>query len=85
MATVTDNVDETSKLVPYKADLLIGTKEENIYNYDFSNGFKTNYVGRYNLYYEYKDKAGNISTAGMMIVMKERYNSARSKSWYKKR
>ena len=71
MATVTDNVDETSKLVPYKADLLIGTKEENIYNYDFSNGFKTNYVGRYNLYYEYKDKAGNISTAGMMIVMKD--------------
>ena len=71
MATVTDNVDETSKLVPYKADLLIGKKEENIYNYDFSNGFKTNYVGRYNLYYEYKDKAGNISTAGMMIVMKD--------------
>ena len=71
MATVTDNVDETSKLVPYKADLLIGTKEENIYNYDFSNGFKTNYVGRYNLYYEYKDKAGNVSTAGMMIVMKD--------------
>ena len=71
MATITDNVDETSKLVPYKADLLIGTKEENIYNYDFSNGFKTNYVGRYNLYYEYKDKAGNISTAGMMIVMKD--------------
>ena len=71
MATVTDNVDETSKLVPYKADLLIGTKEENIYNYDSSNGFKTNYVGRYNLYYKYKDKAGNISTAGMMIVMKD--------------
>ena len=71
MATVTDNVNETSKLAPYKADLLIGTKEENIYNYDFSNGFKTNYVGRYNLYYEYKDKAGNISTAGMMIVMKD--------------
>ena len=71
MATVTDNADETSKLVPYKADLLIGTKEENIYNYDFSNGFKTNYVGRYNLYYEYKDKAGNVSTAGMMIVMKD--------------
>ena len=33
MATVTDNVDEESKLAPYKADLLIGSKEENTYNY----------------------------------------------------
>ncbi|MBR2138836.1 MAG: hypothetical protein IJ966_06070, partial [Bacilli bacterium] len=66
MAVVTDNVDGVSKLAPYKANLLISNKpSENIYNYDFSNGFDTNYQGRYNLYYKYEDKAGNVVTAGM--------------------
>ena len=73
MAVVTDNVDGVSKLAPYKANLLISNKpSENIYNYDFSNGFDTNYQGRYNLYYKYEDKAGNVVTAGMMIMIKDK-------------
>ena len=73
MAVVTDNIDGVSKLAPYKADLLISNKpSENIYNYDFSNGFDTNYQGRYNLYYKYEDKAGNVVTAGMMIMIKDK-------------
>ena len=72
MATVTDNVDPTTKIKPYRADLLIGTASENTYNYDFTNGFNTNYTkGRYNLYYEYTDKAGHTTTAGMMIMIKD--------------
>ena len=72
MATVTDNVDPTTKIKPYRADLLIGTASENTYNYDFTNGFNTNYTkGRYNLYYEYTDKAGHKTTAGMMIMIKD--------------
>ena len=73
MAVVTDNIDGVSKLAPYKADLLISNNpSENIYNYDFSNGFDTNYQGRYNLYYKYEDKAGNVVTAGMMIMIKDK-------------
>ena len=72
LATVTDNYDKESKLAPYKADLLIGTKEENVYNYDFSNGFNTAYVsGRYNLYYTYTDNSGNVSNASMIIIFKD--------------
>ena len=73
MATVTDNVDATTKIKPYKADLLISNvASENTYNYDFTNGFDTNYSsGRYNLYYEYTDKAGHTTKAGMMIVFRD--------------
>ena len=69
LATVTDNVDETVKIKPYKADLLIGTASENTYNYDFTNGFDTRHVGRYNIYYTYTDKAGHVTNKTMLLVM----------------
>ncbi len=72
VAKVTDNVDAETTIKPYRADLLIGSKEENTYNYDFTNGFDTKYVGRYNLYYEYIDQAGNKSTACMLLVIKDK-------------
>lgn len=71
LAKVTDNYDEEYTIEPYKADLLIGTKEENIYNYDFSNGFDTNYSGRYNIYFKAKDRAGNESKATLLLFMKD--------------
>ena len=72
MATVVDNIDGESMIKPYKAVLLISNvASENDYNYNFTDGFKTNYAGRYNLYYEYIDNAGNKSTAVMLLVMKD--------------
>ena len=71
IAKVTDNIDGEYTIEPYKADLLIGTKEENIYDYDFSNGFDTHYTGRYNIYYKTKDFVGNETTATMLLVMKD--------------
>ena len=72
MATVTDNVDVTTKIAPASATRYY-TKEsgKGSHSYDFSNGFTTNELGRYNLLYEYTDNAGNASTAGMMIVIKD--------------
>ena len=73
LAKVTDNYDEETTIKPYKADLLISNvASENKYNIkDFSNGLNTNYVGRYNVYYEHEDSNGNKSKATMLIVMKD--------------
>ena len=73
LAKVIDNYDEATTLKPYKADLLISNvASENKYNIkDFSNGLNTNYVGRYNVYYEHEDSNGNKSKATMLIVMKD--------------
>ena len=71
LATVTDNVDNDRKIEPYLVDLLIGSKEENIYKYDFSNGLNTRYVGRYNIYYKATDNAGNTSEEVLLLVMND--------------
>jgi len=73
LATATDNYDNDVEVVITKADFL-ATKEHperNVYGYDFSNGFDTTTVGRYNITYTATDDAGNSSTAGMMIVIKD--------------
>lgn len=67
---IDDNADSTAKIE--KADLLISNiASENIYNYDFTNGFNTRYVGRYNIKYTITDKAGNTTTAVMLLVMND--------------
>jgi len=73
LALVSDNVDLPTTIKPYRADLLISNiASENTYNYDFNSlGFKTNYKGRYNLYYEYIDDAGNKSEATMLLIMSD--------------
>ena len=72
IAKVVDNIDGEWTIEPYKADLLISNvASENKYNYDFKNGFDTNYSGRYNIYYTVKDFAGNETQATMLLVMKD--------------
>lgn len=71
LATVTDNIDDEIKIEPYLVDLLIGSKEENIYKYDFTNGLNTRYVGRYNIYYKATDNAGNTNEETLLLVMSD--------------
>ena len=72
IAEVTDNYDETKKIKPYKAYLLISNiASENDYEYNFENGFDTSYSGRYNIYYKIKDSSGNETTKTLLLVMKD--------------
>ena len=73
MATATDNYDNDVEVVITKADFL-ATKEHperNVYGYDFSNGFDTTTVGRYNITYKATDDAGNVSTKVMLLVISD--------------
>ena len=72
-ATATDNYDNDVEVEIIKADFL-ATKEHperNVYGYDFSNGFDTTTVGRYNITYKATDNAGNSSTKVMLLVIKD--------------
>ena len=73
MATATDNYDKDVLVEIIKADFL-ATKEHperNVYNYDFSNGFDTTTVGRYNITYKATDNAENSSTKTMLLVISD--------------
>lgn len=68
-----DNFDENVKLelkyVTFYAPS--GLKEDNIYNYDFSNGIDTKKVGRYNLDYVATDAAGNVTKKTLLIMISD--------------
>lgn len=68
-----DNFDENVKLelkyVTFYAPS--GLKEDNIYNYDFSNGIDTKKVGRYNLDYVATDAAGNVAKKTLLIMISD--------------
>ena len=68
-----DNLDENVKLelkyVTFYAPS--GLKEDNIYNYDFSNGIDTKKVGRYNLDYVATDAAGNVAKKTLLIMISD--------------
>ena len=68
-----DNLDENVKLelkyVTFYANS--GLKEDNIYNYDFSNGIDTKKVGRYNLDYVATDAAGNETKKTLLIMISD--------------
>ena len=73
MATATDNYDNDVEVVITNVDFL-ATKEHperNVYGYDFSNGFDTTTVGRYNITYKATDDAGNVSTKVMLLVIND--------------
>ena len=60
------------KIEPKKVDFLApgSVLENNIYNYDYkTNGFDTRKVGRYNIYYQATDKAGNVSEEKLMMLV----------------
>lgn len=68
-----DNFDKNVKLelkhVTFYAPS--GLKEDNIYNYDFSNGIDTKKVGRYNLDYVATDAAGNVAKKTLLIMISD--------------
>ena len=68
-----DNLDENVKLelkyVTFYAPS--GLKEDNIYDYDFSNGIDTKKVGRYNLDYVATDAAGNVAKKTLLIMISD--------------
>lgn len=60
------------KIEPKRVDFLApgSVIENNIYNYDYkANGFDTRKVGRYNIYYQVTDKAGNVSEEKLMMLV----------------
>ena len=60
------------KIEPKKVDFLApgSVLENNIYNYDYkTNGFDTRKVGRYDIYYQVTDKAGNVSEEKLMMLV----------------
>ena len=73
LATATDaSFDEDMKIEPKRVDFLApgSVLEDNIYNYDYkTNGFDTRKVGRYNIYYQVTDKAGNVSEEKLMMLV----------------
>ena len=73
MATATDNYDNDVEVEIIKADFLATSEhpERNVYGYDFSKGFATTTVGRYNITYKATDDAGNTSTKVMLLVIKD--------------
>ncbi len=63
---------EDIKIEPKRVDFLApgSVIENNIYNYDYkANGFDTRKVGRYNIYYQATDKAGNVSEEKLMMLV----------------
>lgn len=63
---------EDIKIEPKRVDFLApgSVLEDNIYNYDYkTNGFDTRKVGRYNIYYQVTDKAGNVSEEKLMMLV----------------
>lgn len=73
LVTATDLADKAPELklvyVTYFAPS--GLKEDNIYNYDVTNGIDTRKVGRYNLDYVATDSQGNVSKKTLMILTKD--------------
>lgn len=68
-----DEFDENPTVKIEHVDLLIGGVEENIYKYDYSNGLDTKYgKGRYNIYYEVEDAAGNKAIKTLLIFMNDK-------------
>ena len=60
------------KIEPKRVDFLApgSVIEDNIYNYDYkANCFDTRKVGRYNIYYQATDKAGNVSEEKLMMLV----------------
>ena len=68
-----DNFDKNVKLelkhVTFYA--ASGLKEDNIYNYDFTNGIDTRKVGRYNLDYVATDASGNEAKKTLLIMISD--------------
>ncbi len=68
-----DNFDKNVKLelkhVTFYAPS--GLKEDNIYNYDFTNGIDTRKVGRYNLDYVATDASGNEAKKTLLIMISD--------------
>ena len=63
---------EDIKIEPKRVNFLApgSVLEDNIYNYDYkTNGFDTRKVGRYDIYYQVTDKAGNISEEKLMMLV----------------
>ena len=73
LAIATDeSFDGEIKIEPKRVDFLAPGSiiEDNIYNYDYkTNGFDTRKVGRYNIYYQVTDKAGNVSEEKLMMLV----------------
>lgn len=73
LATATDaSFGGEIKIEPKKVDFLApgSVIEDNIYNYDYkANGFDTRKVGRYDIYYQVTDKAGNVSEEKLMMLV----------------
>ena len=60
------------KIEPKRVEFLApgSVIEDNIYNYDYkANGFDTRKVGRYDIYYQVTDKAGNVSEEKLMMLV----------------
>lgn len=68
-----DNFDKNVKLelkhVTFYA--ASGLKEDNISNYDFTNGIDTRKVGRYNLDYVATDASGNVAKKTLLIMISD--------------
>ncbi len=76
LATATDaSFDGEITVEPYEANFYAttGLKDDNIYGYDFSNGFDTRKPtgSRYNIYYKVTDKAGNTTEDVMILAISD--------------
>lgn len=73
LVTVRDNLDKEPRLTLINVDYysISGLQEDNIYNYDFTNGLDTTKVGRYNLNYEAIDEAGNKVNKTLLIMVED--------------
>ena len=76
LATATDaSFDGEITVEPYEANFYANTglKDDNIYGYDFSNGFDTRKPtgSRYNIYYKVTDKAGNTTKDVMILAISD--------------
>lgn len=73
MATATDNFDTKVDVKIVSVDFYAPSKypERNVYGYDFTSGFKTNIVGRYNIKFKATDDALNTSTKIMLLVIND--------------
>lgn len=76
LATATDaSFDGEITVEPYEANFYANTglKDDNIYGYDFSNGFDTRKPtgSRYNIYYKVTDKAGNTTEDVMILAISD--------------
>ena len=73
MATATDNFDKNVDVEIIAVDFLAPKEypERNVYGYDFTNGFKTNIVGRYNITFKATDDVLNTSTKVMLLVIND--------------